>query len=78
MDVSEERIASLIMVERISERGTTLPVKNAFFWDVTLCGFYRTDVSVESIVSIIRCQKNLRDRSNVTSEECNLLGFYAV
>jgi hypothetical protein len=32
-------------------------VKNAVFWDVTLWGFVRTDVSEERIASIIRVER---------------------
>jgi hypothetical protein len=32
-------------------------MKNTAFWDVELCGFVRTDVSVECVTSIFRVEK---------------------
>jgi hypothetical protein len=37
-DVSEELSASFIRVNKISELGTKLYLKNGVFWDVTPCG----------------------------------------
>jgi hypothetical protein len=36
---------------------TAVTMKNAVFWDVTQCGFVRTDVSEERIASIIRATR---------------------
>jgi hypothetical protein len=37
---------------------TAMTMKNAVFWDVTLCALVRTDVSEERTVSIIRVKKS--------------------
>jgi hypothetical protein len=48
---------------------TAVTMKNAIFWDVTSCGFVRTDVSEECVASIIRVTRisKLRTTLQVTS-----------
>jgi hypothetical protein len=58
--------------------GNSWTKKNGVFWDVTPCGFVRTDVSEELIASFIRVTKigELRTMLAVTSNRRTLLRFY--
>jgi hypothetical protein len=59
---------------------TAVTMKNGVFWDVTPCGFVRTDVSEELSVSFIRVTRirELGTTLAVTSHHSENLKFYMI